>query len=97
MQATLFGPIYFTPILHLGNECLSLTTPAASYQNTRALLLSYHPSHALFPTVRENLLFACKMYGPDMSQTQCEQRVDEVVVNLGLEDCQDTKVSRRRA
>ncbi|CAN0151348.1 unnamed protein product, partial [Pylaiella littoralis] len=43
-------------------------------------------------TVRENLLFACKMYGPDMSQTQCEQRVDEVVANLCLQSCQDTKV-----
>ncbi|CAM9549652.1 unnamed protein product [Pylaiella littoralis] len=43
-------------------------------------------------TVRENLMFACKMYGPDMSRAQCEQRVAEVVASLGLESCQDTKV-----
>lgn len=46
------------------------------------------------PQVRENLMFACKMYGPGMSKIRCENRVDEVVASLGLESCQDTKVNR---
>lgn len=41
--------------------------------------------------VRENLMFACKMYTPMMPQADCEQRVDEVVASLGLQSCQHTK------
>lgn len=43
------------------------------------------------PQVRENLMFACNMYGPGMSRARSEKRVDEVVASLGLESCQDTK------
>ncbi|CAN0437423.1 unnamed protein product, partial [Ectocarpus sp. 12 AP-2014] len=43
-------------------------------------------------TVRENLTFACKMYSPMMSRGECNKRVDEVLVSLGLEGCQHTKV-----
>ncbi|CAM9583250.1 unnamed protein product, partial [Ectocarpus sp. 13 AM-2016] len=43
-------------------------------------------------TVRENLTFACKMYSPMLSRGECNKRVDEVLVSLGLEGCQHTKV-----
>ncbi|CAM9592338.1 unnamed protein product [Ectocarpus fasciculatus] len=43
-------------------------------------------------TVRENLTFACKMYMPSLSRAEGDQRVDEVLTNLGLESCQHTKV-----
>eukprot|EP00904_Undaria_pinnatifida_P002690 jgi/Undpi1/12421/HiC_scaffold_5.g02093.m1 len=43
-------------------------------------------------TVRENLMFACKMYGPSLSRAECDDRVDEVLVSLGLDSCQHTKV-----
>eukprot|EP00903_Cladosiphon_okamuranus_P021625 g19883.t2 len=43
-------------------------------------------------TVRENLMFACKMYNPEMSHSDCNQRVDTVLASLGLEGCQHTKV-----
>ncbi|CAN0222698.1 unnamed protein product, partial [Ectocarpus sp. 12 AP-2014] len=43
-------------------------------------------------TVRENLMFACKMYMPSMSRAECDHRVDEVLTSLGLESCQHTKV-----
>ncbi|CAM9546843.1 unnamed protein product, partial [Hapterophycus canaliculatus] len=43
-------------------------------------------------TVRENLMFACKLYGPRMSKDQREKRVDEVVASLGLDGCQHTKI-----
>ncbi|CAN0166070.1 unnamed protein product, partial [Ectocarpus sp. 8 AP-2014] len=43
-------------------------------------------------TVRENLMFACKMYMPNMSRAECDHRVDEVLTSLGLESCQHTKV-----
>lgn len=42
--------------------------------------------------VRENLTFACKMYMPSLSRAEGDQRVDEVLTNLGLESCQHTKV-----
>lgn len=42
--------------------------------------------------VHENLMFACKMYNPDLSQGDRECRVNEVLANLGLESCRDTKV-----
>lgn len=41
-------------------------------------------------------MFACRMYGPGMSEAQCEKRVDEVVASLGLESCQYTKVNRQK-
>lgn len=43
--------------------------------------------------VRENLMFACKMYSPSMSHADCNKRVDTVLASLGLEGCQHTKVS----
>ncbi|CAM9446521.1 unnamed protein product [Ectocarpus sp. 4 AP-2014] len=43
-------------------------------------------------TVRENLMFACKMYSPALSRGECNQRVDKVLASLGLEGCQHTKV-----
>ena len=50
-----------------------------------------HPA-TLFATVRENLMFACKTYGPCMPHAKCESRVDEVISSLGLDSCQHTKV-----
>lgn len=38
-------------------------------------------------------MFACKMYGHDMAQADCNRRVDEVVASLGLQSCQNTKAS----
>ncbi|CAN0131811.1 unnamed protein product, partial [Ectocarpus fasciculatus] len=43
-------------------------------------------------TVRENLMFACKMYSPALSRAECNKRVDKVLASLGLEGCQHTKV-----
>lgn len=43
---------------------------------------------------RESLMYARKVYNPDLSETERESRVDEVVESLGLESCQDTKVSK---
>eukprot|EP00752_Nemacystus_decipiens_P009950 g8873.t1 len=43
-------------------------------------------------TVRENLMFACKMYNPSMSHADSNKRVDTVLASLGLEGCQHTKV-----
>lgn len=48
--------------------------------------------HILVTAVRENLMFACKMYNPDLAQGDCDSRVDEVLASLGLEACQHTKV-----
>ncbi len=36
-------------------------------------------------------MFACRMYMPSLSRTDCEHRVDEVLSNLGLQSCQHTK------
>lgn len=44
------------------------------------------------PAVRENLMFACKLYSPELSQAKCDIRVDQVLASLGLESCQHTKV-----
>ncbi|CAN0324910.1 unnamed protein product [Scytosiphon promiscuus] len=48
-------------------------------------------------TVRENLMFACKTYGPSIPHAKCESRVDEVIASLGLESCQHTKVRNKGA
>lgn len=37
-------------------------------------------------------MFACKMYGPTLSEEECNERVDDVLASLGLEGCQHTKV-----
>lgn len=44
-------------------------------------------------TVRENLMLACKMYGASLPEADQNSRVDGVLSSLGLESCQDTKVS----
>lgn len=37
-------------------------------------------------------MFACKMYNPDLSEAERQSRVNDVLTNLGLESCRDTKV-----
>lgn len=39
---------------------------------------------------------ACKMYGPTLTQWQCDRQVDKVLASLGLESCQHTKVRHGR-
>lgn len=52
----------------------------------------FYPCTNRLSTVRENLVFACKMYEPSLPQEERDHRVDEVLASLGLESCQHTKV-----
>ena len=54
--------------------------------------LGFQPHPICVRSVTENLTFTCKMYEPSLSKEECDKRVGEVLANLGLEGCKDTKV-----
>lgn len=71
--------------------------------NGQPLTLEYFKQHCAYVpqedqlwgslTVRENLDYACKLYGAaDMTDAEREARVSDVIARLGLESCQHTRV-----
>lgn len=82
---------------------ITASTPMPTKRLTRSsahvpCFLAFLRRHTPFLfAVRENLMFACKMYDPSLSQEERDGRVDEVLRGLGLESCQHTKVGHSHA